>query len=59
MNDEQANKLVYQAFETELGGVQVYEAPPCVKNDDLREEQKDVKTDIGAARAKQARADMV
>jgi rubrerythrin len=31
--------LLYQAFETELGGVKVYEtALRCVKNDDLREE---------------------
>jgi rubrerythrin len=35
----QVNELLYQAFETELGGVQVYEtALRCVQNDDLREE---------------------
>jgi rubrerythrin len=39
MNQDQLNELLYQAFETELGGVQVYEsALECVKNDDLREE---------------------
>jgi rubrerythrin len=35
----QVNELVYQALETELGGVQVYRmALKCVLNDDLREE---------------------
>ena len=39
MNEEQLNELLYQALETELGGVQVYEmALRCVQNDDLREE---------------------
>jgi rubrerythrin len=39
MKDEQVNELLYQAFETELGGVQVYEtALKCTVNDDLREE---------------------
>jgi len=39
MNEDQLNELLYQAFETELGGVQVYEtALKCVQNDDLREE---------------------
>ena len=39
MNEEQLNELLYQAFETELGGVSVYEtALRCVQNDDLREE---------------------
>jgi hypothetical protein len=39
MNQDQLNELLYQAFETELGGVQIYEsALECVRNDDLREE---------------------
>src|SRR5580692_2915555 len=39
MNEEQLNELLYQAFETELGGVNVYEAAlRCVRNDDLRQE---------------------
>lgn len=39
MNEEQLNELLYQALETELGGVQVYEtALRCVQNDNLREE---------------------
>jgi rubrerythrin len=39
MNDDQLHELLYQALETELGGVEVYEtALRCVKNDDLREE---------------------
>ena len=39
MHDEQIHELLYQALETELGGVQVYEAAlRSVKNDDLREE---------------------
>ena len=39
MNEEQLTELLYQALETELGGVQVYEmALRCVQNDDLREE---------------------
>jgi rubrerythrin len=39
MNDQQLHELLYQALETELGGVEVYAtALRCVKNDDLREE---------------------
>jgi hypothetical protein len=39
MHDEQLHELLFQALETELGGVQVYEAAlRCVKNDDLRKE---------------------
>jgi rubrerythrin len=39
MNNDQLHELLYQALETELGGVEVYEtALRCVKNDDLREE---------------------
>ncbi len=39
MNDHQLHELLYQALETELGGVQIYAAAiQCVKNDDLREE---------------------
>jgi len=39
MNDAQVEELLYQALETELGGVQVYEtAIRCARNDDLRKE---------------------
>jgi rubrerythrin len=39
MNDDQLHELLYQALETELGGVEIYEtALRCVQNDDLREE---------------------
>lgn len=39
MNEEQLQELLFQALETELGGVQVYEtALRCARNDDLRKE---------------------
>ena len=39
MKDEQVRELLYQALETELGGVEVYtNALKCVENDDLKEE---------------------
>lgn len=39
MKDEQVRNLLYEALETELGGVQVYTtALSCVENDDLKEE---------------------
>jgi rubrerythrin len=39
MKEEQLNELLYQALETELGGVQVYTtALRCAQNDDLKEE---------------------
>jgi len=39
MKDEQVRELLYQALETELGGVEVYtNALECVENDDLKEE---------------------
>ena len=39
MKDEQVRELLYQALETELGGVQVYTtALRCVENEDLKEE---------------------
>lgn len=39
MNKDQLHELLYQALETELGGVEVYTtALRCVVNDDLREE---------------------
>jgi rubrerythrin len=39
MKDEQVRELLYQALETELGGVQVYTtAIRCAQNDDLKEE---------------------
>jgi hypothetical protein len=39
MHKEQIAELLYQAFETEQGGVKIYEtALKCVENDELREE---------------------
>jgi rubrerythrin len=39
MKKEQFNQLLYEALETEIGGVQVYEnAIQCAVNDDLKEE---------------------
>lgn len=39
MKDDQVRNLLYEALETELGGVQVYTtALRCVDNDDLKEE---------------------
>lgn len=39
MNEKQLHELLYQALETELGGVQVYTtALRCVVNEDLKEE---------------------
>jgi rubrerythrin len=39
VNDKQVAELLYQALETELGGVQVYTtALKCVVNEDLKEE---------------------
>src|SRR4029453_3025059 len=39
MKDEQVRELLYQALETELGGVQVYTtAIRCAENDALKEE---------------------
>jgi len=39
MKDEQVRELLYQALETELGGVEVYtNALQCVENDELKEE---------------------
>ena len=39
MKDEQVRELLYQALETELGGVQIYaNAVACAVNDDAREE---------------------
>ncbi|HEY3039405.1 MAG TPA: DUF892 family protein [Pyrinomonadaceae bacterium] len=39
MKEEQINELLYQALETELGGVQVYRtALRCAVNEDLKEE---------------------
>jgi rubrerythrin len=39
MNQEQLRELLYQAFETEKGGVQVYSAAVrCAVNEELREE---------------------
>src|SRR5207237_3363888 len=39
MKEEQLNELLYQSLETELGGVQIYEAAVrCAINDELKEE---------------------
>ncbi len=39
MKEQQLNELLYQALETELGGVQVYQtALRCVQNDELKKE---------------------
>lgn len=39
VDDKQLNELLYQALETEIGGIQVYEnAIACASNDDLRNE---------------------
>ncbi len=39
MNEKQLNELLYQALETELGGVEVYTtAIRCAENDELKEE---------------------
>jgi rubrerythrin len=39
MKDDQVRELLYQALETEIGGVDVYTtALHCVENDDLKEE---------------------
>jgi len=42
MNTEQRNELLYQALETELGGVQIYtKAIECAQNEDLKKEWKE------------------
>jgi len=39
MNEPQIHELLYQALETELGGVQVYTtALRCAQNEELKEE---------------------
>jgi len=39
MDNEQLNELLYQALETEKGGIQVYEtAIECAVNEELKEE---------------------
>ncbi|MBA2337457.1 MAG: hypothetical protein H0V96_06850 [Acidimicrobiia bacterium] len=41
MNDQQVDELLYQALETELGGVKVYQTViRCAVNKDFREEMK-------------------
>ena len=42
MKDEQVGELLYQALETEIGGVEIYTtALRCVENEDLKEEWKE------------------
>ncbi|HEY5805172.1 MAG TPA: ferritin-like domain-containing protein [Lysobacter sp.] len=39
INEQQVNELLYQALETELGGIEIYEtAIRCAVNEDLKEE---------------------
>ena len=39
MNEQQVHELLYEALETELGGVQVYQtALRCAQNEELKEE---------------------
>ena len=39
MNQEQVNELLLQALETEMGGVEIYQAAiKCAQNEDLKEE---------------------
>src|SRR5207248_1940360 len=39
MNDHEIHELLYQALETEMGGVQIYQtALRCVQNDELKQE---------------------
>src|ERR1041385_9443024 len=39
MNNQQLNELLYQALETELGGVEIYTtALRCAQNEELKEE---------------------
>jgi rubrerythrin len=42
MKNEQLNQLLYEALETEMGGIQVYEgAIQCATNDELKKEWKE------------------
>jgi ferritin-like metal-binding protein YciE len=42
MKNEQLNQLLYEALETEMGGIQVYEsAIQCATNDELKQEWKE------------------
>lgn len=42
MNNEQLHQLLYEAFETEMGGIKVYKtAIRCAINDDLKQEWKE------------------
>lgn len=55
MDKDRLNELLFQALETERGGIQVYEnAVDCAQNDDLH-----VQTALGAARATRSREDML
>ena len=43
MKDEQVRELLYQALETEIGGVQIYTtALRCAENEDLKEEWEEL-----------------
>jgi hypothetical protein len=64
MNHDQMTDLLYQSLESELGGVEVFEAAlRCVQNSELREawekyrKQTSHHPSIGAARAEQVRSD--
>jgi hypothetical protein len=48
MNEEQLQELLYQALETELGGVQVYTtALQCAINEDLKQEWEEYLEQLG------------
>jgi rubrerythrin len=52
-NKEQLHELLYQALETEIGGIQVYtEAIKCAVNDDLKGEWEDYLEETRTHRAK-------
>jgi hypothetical protein len=49
MKKEQLNELLYQALETEMGGVEVYmTALQCVINVELKEEWESIWTKLGS-----------
>jgi hypothetical protein len=59
MKDEEVRELLYQALETELGGVQVYQtALRCVVNADLKKEWEEYLV-LGLKLTAQEKADLV
>ena len=56
MKTEQLNELLYQALETEQGGIQVYEtALRCAVNEDLKEEWQEYLEQTDEPRTDRAR----